>query len=177
MASPPSEDDGGSHNNWVTIKLIGDGKTATPFGARVKVVSGELTQWDEVHAGGGYLSADDPRLHYGCKKDESRLGRSSLAGWKARNVGNVPANNFLVIEEGKGLTRAAPPSVKNSVESRFPTNPRSFSAGNSRMRPMNRRTLSARLSQPHWPPRDIWAADSGYKIDRIGLQPTPFATP
>jgi len=31
---------------------------------------------------------------------------------KLETVGNVPANNFLVIEEGKGLTRAAPPSVK-----------------------------------------------------------------
>jgi len=31
---------------------------------------------------------------------------------KLETVANVPANNFLVIEEGKGLTRATPPSVK-----------------------------------------------------------------
>jgi hypothetical protein len=29
-------------------------------------------------------------------------------------MANVPTNNFLVIEEGKGLTRTAPPSAKKS---------------------------------------------------------------
>ena len=33
-------------------------------------------------------------------------------GGKLESVANVPANNFLVIEEGKGLTRTTPPSVK-----------------------------------------------------------------
>ena len=107
------KNDGGSHNNWVTIKLIGGGKNRDAIGARVKVVSGELTQWDEVHAGGGYLSADDPRLHYGLqRKTKVDLVEVHWPDGKLETVGNVPANNFLVIEEGKGLTRAAPPSVK-----------------------------------------------------------------
>jgi len=107
------KNDGGSRNNWVTIKLIGGGKNRDAIGARVKVVSGELTQWDEVHAGGGYLSADDPRLHYGLqRKTKVDLVEVHWPDGKLETVGNVPANNFLVIEEGKGLTRAAPPSVK-----------------------------------------------------------------
>ena len=107
------KNDGGSHNNWVTIKLIGGGKNRDAIGARVKVVSGELTQWDEVHAGGGYLSADDLRLHYGLqRKTKVDLVEVHWPDGKLETVGNVPANNFLVIEEGKGLTRAAPPSVK-----------------------------------------------------------------
>jgi hypothetical protein len=107
------KNDGGSHNNWATIKLVGSGKNRDAIGARVKVVSGGLTQWDEVHAGGSYLSSNDPRLHYGLqKKTKVDLIEVHWPDGKLETVANVPANNFLVIEEGKGLTRTTPPSAK-----------------------------------------------------------------
>jgi enediyne biosynthesis protein E4 len=107
------KNDGASRNNWVTIKLIGSGKNRDAIGARVKVVSAGPTQWDEVHAGGSYLSSNDPRLHFGLQK----MARVDLieVHWpdgKLETVMNVPVNNFLVIEEGRGLTRATPPSAK-----------------------------------------------------------------
>jgi len=107
------KNDGGGHNNWVTIKLVGSGKNRDAIGARVKVVSGELTQWDEVHAGGSYLSSNDPRLHYGLrKKTRIDLIEVHWPDGKLETVANIPANNFLVIEEGRGLTRTMPPSIK-----------------------------------------------------------------
>ncbi len=107
------KNDGASHNNWITIKLVASGKNRDAIGARVKVVSGELTQWDEIHAGGSYLSSNDPRLHYGLqKKTKVDLIEVHWPDGKLESVANVPANNFLVIEEGKGLTRTTPPSVK-----------------------------------------------------------------
>jgi len=107
------KNDGASHNNWITIKLVAGGKNRDAIGARVKVVSGELTQWDEVHAGGSYLSSNDPRLHYGLqKKTKVDLIEVHWPDGKLESVANVPANNFLVIEEGKGLTRTTPPSPK-----------------------------------------------------------------
>jgi hypothetical protein len=109
------KNDGDSHNNWITIKLVGSGKNRDAIGARVKVVSGELTQWDEVHAGGSYLSSNDPRLHYGLqKKTKVDLIEVHWPDGKLETVANVPANNFLVIEEGKGVTRTTPPSAKKS---------------------------------------------------------------
>lgn len=107
--------DGASHNNWITIKLVGSGKNRDAIGARVKVVSGDLVQWDEVHAGSSYLSSNDPRLHYGLAKN-TKVGLIEIH-WpdgKLETVVNVPANNFLTIEEGKGLTRTTPPSVRKS---------------------------------------------------------------
>ena len=105
--------DGGSRNNWITIKLLGSGKNRDAIGARVKVVSGELTQWDEVHAGGSYLSSNDPRLHYGLqKKAKIDLIEVHWPDGTLESVANVPVNNFLTIEEGKGLTRTTPLSVK-----------------------------------------------------------------
>ena len=109
------KNDGASRNNWITIKLAGSGKNRDAIGARVKVVSGELTQWDEVHAGGSYLSSSDPRLHYGLhKKTKVDLIEVHWPNGKLETVSNIFANNFLVIEEGKGLTRTTPPSVKKS---------------------------------------------------------------
>jgi hypothetical protein len=107
--------DGASHNNWITIKLVGSGKNRDAIGARVKVVSGDLTQWDEVHAGGSYLSSNDPRLHYGLAKS-TKVGLIEVH-WpdgRVETVVNVPANNFVTIEEGKGLIRTTPPSVRKS---------------------------------------------------------------
>lgn len=107
--------DGASHNNWITIKLVGSGKNRDAIGARVKVDSGELTQWDEVHAGGSYLSSNDLRLHYGLqKKTKVDLIEIHWPDGKLESVANVTVNNFLVIEEGKGLTRTTPPSAKKS---------------------------------------------------------------
>ena len=109
------KNDGGSHNNWITVKLLGSGKNRDVVGARVKIVSDDLTQWDEVHAGGSYLSSNDPRLHYGLgKKNKVSLIEIHWPDGKIDTVANVSANNFLTIEEGKGITRATPPSVRKA---------------------------------------------------------------
>jgi len=97
------------------VKLVGSGKNRDAVGARVKIVSDDLTQWDEVHAGGSYLSSNDPRLHYGLgKKTKVSLIEIHWPDGKMDTVANVSANNFLTIEEGKGITRATPPSVRKA---------------------------------------------------------------
>jgi len=122
------KNDGGSRNNWITMKLVGSGKNRDAIGARVKVVSAELTQWDEVHAGGSYLSSNDPRLHFGLqKKTKVDLIEVHWPDGRLETVTNVSANNFLVIEEGKGPTRATAPSAKElGFFPLFLTNPRSL---------------------------------------------------
>jgi len=102
--------DGATHNNWISIQLVGNGKNRDAIGARAKVVSGDLIQWDETHAGGSYLSSSDPRLHYGLGK-KSRVDSIEIH-WpdgRVETVKDVSVNRFLTIEEGKGVTRALPP--------------------------------------------------------------------
>lgn len=72
-----------SDNHWVTIKTVGKGMNHDAIGARVKVVSGDLVQWGEVHSGGSYLSSSDLRLHYGLGK-RSRID-SIEAHWPGGN--------------------------------------------------------------------------------------------
>jgi hypothetical protein len=40
-------------------------------GAKVTVIAGDLVQTDQVKGGGSYLSAHDPRLHFGLGKRET----------------------------------------------------------------------------------------------------------
>lgn len=102
--------DGGSHNNWITIKTVGHGMNRDAIGARVKIVSGDLTQWDEVLAGGSYISSSDIRLHYGLGKRTSvDLIEIHWPDGKVETARDIPANNFVTVEEGKGVTRVAPP--------------------------------------------------------------------
>lgn len=102
--------DGGNRNNWITIKLVGRGLNRDAIGAKVKVIFGDLVQWDEVHAGGSYCSSNDLRLHYGLEK-RSRVDLIEIH-WpdgKVETVPDVPINNFLTVEEGRGLVKVMPP--------------------------------------------------------------------
>src|SRR5437667_9147384 len=51
--------DGGNANNSVLIKLLGVKSNRDGIGARVKVVSGDLKQVDEVRSGDSYISQSD----------------------------------------------------------------------------------------------------------------------
>ena len=54
---------GGGH--WLRIKTIGSASNRDGFGARVEVKAGGKTQAAEVRANSSYVSASDPRLHFG----------------------------------------------------------------------------------------------------------------
>ena len=96
--------DGGNANNSVLIKTVGVKSNRDGIGARVTVVSGDLTQVDEVHSGGSYLSQNDLRLHFGLEK------RTKIDSIEVRwpsgvvdKVANLNANKILTIKEGQGV--------------------------------------------------------------------------
>ena len=75
------------------------------------MVSGDLVQRDQVHSGGSYLSACDLRLHYGLgKRTEVDLIEVHWPDGQVEKVQNVSANQFVTIQEGKGIIRLAPPA-------------------------------------------------------------------
>jgi enediyne biosynthesis protein E4 len=96
--------DGGNANNSVLIKTIGVKSNRDGIGARVKIVSGDLVQIDEVRSGGSYLSHNDLRLHFGLEK------RTKIDSIEVRwpsgavdKVANLNANKILTIKEGQGV--------------------------------------------------------------------------
>lgn len=102
--------DGGDHNNWITLKVVGIGKNPDALGTRVKVVSGDLVQWDEVRSGGSYLSSSDLRLHFGlAHRARVDLIEVHWPDGKVETIRDVPVNNFLTVQYSKGVVKTTPP--------------------------------------------------------------------
>jgi hypothetical protein len=57
--------DGGNRNHWIMIALKGTKSNRDGIGARVTVRCGDLKQVEEKKNATGYLSQNDPRLHFG----------------------------------------------------------------------------------------------------------------
>src|SRR6185295_17229372 len=88
-------DDGGNKNNFVVINLIGSKSNRSAFGARVKVIAGDLTQIAERRSGGSYISQNDTRLHFGFEK-RAKVDAIEVR-WpsgKSTNLKDLPVNSF-----------------------------------------------------------------------------------
>ena len=96
--------DGGNTNNSVLIKMIGVKSNRDGIGARVKIVSGDLTQIDEVHSGGSYLSQSDLRLPLGLeKRTKVDLIEVRWPSGTVDKVANTGVNKIVTIKEGQGI--------------------------------------------------------------------------
>jgi hypothetical protein len=96
--------DGGNKNNWILVKTIGTKSNRNGIGAKVKVVSGDLVQLDEVRSGGSYISQNDLRLHFGLEKRTSvDLIQVRWPSGAVDTLTNVPVNKIVTVKEGKGL--------------------------------------------------------------------------
>lgn len=52
-------------NHWIKVRVIGVKSNRSGIGARVRCVTGDHAQIDEVRSGGGYFSQNDLRVHFG----------------------------------------------------------------------------------------------------------------
>ena len=96
--------DGGNKNNWILIKTIGTKSNRNGIGAKVKVVSGDLIQVDEVRSGGSYISQNDFRLHFGLEQRTSvDLIQVRWPSGVVDTLTNVSVNKVVTVKEGKGL--------------------------------------------------------------------------
>jgi hypothetical protein len=95
---------GGNKNHRVLFKLVGTKSNKMAIGSRVTVKAGKLVQFNEVRAGGSYLSQNDPRLHFGLggegKMDEVEIKWPS---GKVEILRDVSADFVYTIIEGKGI--------------------------------------------------------------------------
>ena len=90
-------------NHWIAFKLVGAGRGKSNrdgIGAQIEVFAGGLHQQRERVGSSGYLSGDDPRVHFG-------LGAASkvdkvVVTWPSGTpqvLENVAADRFVTIEE------------------------------------------------------------------------------
>ena len=112
---PPQllRNDGGNTNHWLEIFLIGTKSNRDGVGARVTVVAGDLTLYDQRKGGMSYQSAQDPRLHFGLGQ-RATVDRIEI-NWPSGTVTkltNVPCDQIIAIKEGVGLVDRPFPRVR-----------------------------------------------------------------
>jgi hypothetical protein len=107
---PPSllRNDAPAGNHWIKIRLEGVKSNRSAIGARVLARYGGKVQAQEVLSQSSYLSASDPRLHFG-------LGAATTADieihWPLGLVEKYPAlaaGQLVTIREGAGIVKGRP---------------------------------------------------------------------
>jgi hypothetical protein len=101
--------DGGNKNNFICIRTKGVKSNRDGIGAVVRVQSASHKQWNVVRSGSSYCSQSDLPLTFGLGKDAvvTAIDVEWPSGAKD-HVTNVQANQFLTIEEGKGIVGKVP---------------------------------------------------------------------
>jgi hypothetical protein len=98
------QNDGGNRaGHWLQVKTVGVKSNRDGIGSAVKVVAGDLTQYDRVRTGGSFCSSNDMRLHFGL--GERQAVDTVEIHWPSGLVDrltHLDANQVLVVREGEG---------------------------------------------------------------------------
>jgi hypothetical protein len=104
--------DGGNANHWLTVFLIGTKSNRDGIGASLKLSSGGETHVEQAKGGMGYMSASDPRIHFGLGKNTKV--ESLEITWPSGQVdrlSNVAGDQIIAVQEGKGIVPRKFPRV------------------------------------------------------------------
>lgn len=86
------------------MKTVGTKSNRDGIGAWVKVIAGNLTQYDRVRTGGNFLSGNDMRLHFGLAgHQEADLVEVRWPSGMVDRLTHLGADQIVVIREGRGL--------------------------------------------------------------------------
>jgi enediyne biosynthesis protein E4 len=104
--------DGGNANHWLEVLLIGTRSNRDGIGASLKLTSQGFVQVEQAKGGMSYMSASDPRVHFGLGR---RMKVDSLeitwpSGQNDR-LTNVPVDRIIAVKEGAGIVPREFPKV------------------------------------------------------------------
>lgn len=98
--------DSSTGNHWLKIRTHGVKSNRSGIGARIKVVTGDHQQIDEVRSGGSWGSQNDLRVHFGLGKTTT-VDRVEIH-WPSGQVDtleNVAADQLVHVQEGRGIVK------------------------------------------------------------------------
>jgi enediyne biosynthesis protein E4 len=98
--------DGGNHNNWLTVRLNGTKSNRSGLGATVRVENGEAKQWKVVHSGSSYCSQSELALTFGL--GHAHTASSISVEWPSgtrQQFNGIAGNQFLTIDESRGIVK------------------------------------------------------------------------
>lgn len=92
--------DGGNRDNWLLLDLEGTKSNRDAVGTTVKLTADGKTYYQYKESASGYLSQNDPRLHFGLGKS-TKIDRIEIH-WASGNtqvLEDVPVNQILKVKE------------------------------------------------------------------------------
>ena len=98
--------DSTNQNNWLTLKTIGVKSNRNGIGVRIKCVTEDGSQIDEVRSGGSYYSQSDLRVHFGLGKN--KIVKTVELQWPSGHVDtlkNITANQIITVKEKIGIMK------------------------------------------------------------------------
>ncbi len=90
--------------HWVSFELAGTKSNRLAIGARLKLVAAGITQTEEIHSGGSYLSQNDLRVHFGLNQ-ATKIDSLEIR-WpsgKVETLKDLEADKFYSALEGQGV--------------------------------------------------------------------------
>ena len=107
--------DGGNDNHWLTIQLIGAKSNRDGTGTSLKLTSEGFVHVEQAKGGGSYMSASDPRIHFGLGK-QTKIESLEIT-WPSGQVdrlSNVPIDQIIAVKEGAGIVPRKFPKIPSS---------------------------------------------------------------
>ncbi len=106
--------DGDNQNHWLEVFLLGTKSNRDGIGSVLKLTAGDLVRVDQAKGGTSYMSASDPRIHFGLGK-RSKID-SLVITWPSGQVDkltSVPADAVITVKEGVGIVPHPFPKVRS----------------------------------------------------------------
>lgn len=107
---PPSllRNDAPPANHWIKVRLEGTKSNRSAIGARVRVRYGKHVQAQQVMSQTSYLSANDPRLHFGLGQESTASVEVEWPSGAIENYKELSADQLITIREGTGIVKGRP---------------------------------------------------------------------
>jgi len=104
--------DGGNANHWLTVQLMGTKSNRDGIGASLKLTSEGFVQVEQAKGGMSYMSASDPRIHFGLGK-RTKIDSLEIT-WPSGQkdvLRNVAADQIIAVKEGSGIVPRTFPKI------------------------------------------------------------------
>jgi len=104
--------DGGNGNHWLEILLIGTKSNREGTGAVLKLTSEGFTHMQQAEGGTSYMSASDPRLHFGLgKRNKIESLEITWPSGQVDKLTNLPMDKIIAVKEGIGIVQRSFPKI------------------------------------------------------------------
>ncbi len=104
--------DGGNVNHWLTVQLIGTKSNRDGTGASLKLTSEGFVHVEQAKGGGSYMSASDPRIHFGLgKRTKIESLEISWPSGQVDRLTNLSPDQIIAVKEGPGIVPRQFPKI------------------------------------------------------------------